>query len=140
MIDKTRLGIGFFDDHHGGIYRNRTALCVGRKGSGKTMAALQAVMQSVREGERGLMLSSWHAHDLAIVAETMGFSLSMAIEKRQVVLLEYADIMPTPEFEKNLTLPPESFMEFQEIVEQNAINRLVIDTVLPWVAIPQSDK
>ncbi|NLG35162.1 MAG: hypothetical protein GX548_07395, partial [Lentisphaerae bacterium] len=57
-----------------------------------------------------------------------------------VTLLEYANIMPTPEFEKNLTLPPGSFMEFQDIVESSGIRRVVIDTVLPWVAIPQKDK
>jgi KaiC/GvpD/RAD55 family RecA-like ATPase len=140
MIDKTRLGISLFDDRYGGIFRRRTALCIGRQGSGKTVAALQVLMQSVKEGERGLLLSSWHANDLAIVAQQMGFALDEAVAKGQVTLLEYANIMPTPEFERNLTLPPGSFMEFQDIVESNGIRRVVIDTVLPWVAIPQKDK
>lgn len=140
MIDKTRLGISLFDEPFGGIFRRRAALCIGRQGSGKTVAALQVLMQSVREGERGLLLSSWHAKDLAIVAQQMGFALDEAVSKGQVTLLEYANIMPTPEFEKNLTLPPGSFMEFQDIVESSGIRRVVIDTVLPWVAIPQKDK
>ena len=140
MIDKTRLGIPFFDEQHGGIYRKRPVLCIGRQGSGKTIAALQSLMQSVKEGERGLMLSSWRAHDLAIIAEKMGFPLAEAASKGQVTLLEYADIMQTPEFEKNLTLPPGSFMEFQSIVESNSIGRVIIDTVLPWIAIRQEDK
>lgn len=140
MIDKTRLGIPFFDEQHGGIYRKRPVLCIGRQGSGKTIAALQSLMQSVKEGERGLMLSSWRAHDLAIIAEKMGFPLAEAAAKGQVTLLEYADIMQTPEFEKNLTLPPGSFMEFQSIVESNSIGRVIIDTVLPWIAIRQEEK
>ena len=140
MIDKTRLGIPFFDEHYGGIYRKRPVLCIGRQGSGKTIAALQSLMQSVKEGERGLMLSSWRAHDLAIIAEKMGFPLAEAAAKGQVTLLEYADIMQTPEFEKNLTLPPGSFMEFQSIVESNSIGRVIIDTVLPWIAIRQEEK
>ena len=140
MIDKTRLGIPLFDDRYGGIYRRRSALCIGRHGSGKTLAAIHFVMQSVKEGERGLILSAWRAHDLAIVAQQMGFPLSEAVDKGQITLLEYANIMPTPEFEKNLTLPPGSFMEFQEIVESNSFHRVAIDTVLPWVAIPQKDK
>ncbi len=140
MIDKTRLGIPFFDEQHGGIYRKRPVLCIGRQGSGKTIAALQSLMQSVKEGERGLMLSSWRAHDLAIIAEKMGFPLAEAASKGQVTLLEYADIMQTPEFEKNLTLPPGSFMEFQNIVESNSIGRVIIDTVLPWIAIRQEEK
>jgi KaiC/GvpD/RAD55 family RecA-like ATPase len=140
MIDKTRLGIPLFDDRYGGIYRRRAALCTGRHGSGKTIAALHFVMQCLKEGERGLILTAWHAHDLAIVAEQMRLPLSDAVEKGQVALLEYANIMPTPEFEKNLTLPPGSFMEFQEIIESNSFHRVAIDTVLPWVAIPQKEK
>ena len=140
MIDKTRLGIPLFDDRYGGIYRRRSALCIGRQGSGKTIASIHFLMQSVKEGERGLLLSAWRAHDLAIIAQQMGFPLSEAVDKGQVTLLEYANIMPTPEFEKNLTLPPGSFMEFQEIIESNSFHRVVIDTVLPWVAIPQKEK
>lgn len=140
MIDKTRLGIEFFDKRFGGIYRKRTALCVGRKNSGKTILALQSLMQSVKEGERGLMLSAWRAPDLTILAGQLGLALPDAISKGQVVLLEYGDIMPTPEFEKNLILPPGSFSELKEIIESNSIRRVVIDTVLPWVAIPQEEK
>ena len=76
MIDKTRLGIPFFDERFGGIFRKRSALCVGRQGSGKTIAALQALLQSARQGERGLMLSGWRAHDLTIIASRMGLPLS----------------------------------------------------------------
>ena len=140
MIDKTRLGISFFDQRYGGIHRKRAALCVGRHGSGKTLVALQALMQSVHEGERGLMLSAWRAQDLAVLAGNMGLPLSSAIAKGQVVLLEYAHLVNAPELEENLTLPPGSFMEFQDIVETNGISRVVIDTVLPWIAIPQEDK
>ena len=140
MIDKTRLGVDFFDERFGGIYRKRNALCVGRHGSGKTVLAIQALMQSAREGERGLLLSAWHAPDLGIAAEHLGFPLSKALASGQVLLLEYGEIMPTPEFEKNMVLPTGSFAEFQEIIESNAIRRVVIDTVLPWVAIPEQDK
>ncbi|MBP7276302.1 MAG: hypothetical protein KBA51_08890, partial [Kiritimatiellae bacterium] len=76
MIDKTRSGIDFFDQCFGGVFRHRAALCVGRRGSGKTIAALHALMQSIREGERGLMLSAWHSADLSIVADEYGFPLS----------------------------------------------------------------
>ncbi|MBP7276059.1 MAG: hypothetical protein KBA51_07635 [Kiritimatiellae bacterium] len=138
MIDKTRLGVDFFDERFGGIFRKRCALCVGRHGSGKTVLALQALIQSAREGERGLLLSAWRAPDLSIAAESWGFPLAHELSIGQVVLLEYGDIMPTPAFEKNMVLPPGSFDEFKEIIEANAIRRVVIDTVLPWVAIPDA--
>ncbi len=140
MIDKARLGVEFFDARFGGIYRRRSTLCVGRHGSGKTVLAIQSLMQCVREDERSLMLSSWRAPDLIITAEQMGFPLSDAVSTGKVVLLEYGAIMPTPAFEKSLTLPPGSFMELQDIIEANSTRRVVIDTVLPWVAIPEKDK
>ncbi|MDD2240593.1 MAG: RAD55 family ATPase [Kiritimatiellae bacterium] len=140
MTDKTKLGIPFFDERFGGIYQKRPSLCIGRQGSGKTIAALQAVLQSARQGERGILLSGWRASDLTIIANNMGLPLTEAIEQGQVTLLEYAHIMPLPEFEQNRTLPPGSFTEFQDIIETGGISRVVIDNILPWVAIPQEDR
>ena len=140
MIDKTRSGLDFFDQRFGGIYRQRATLCVGRHGSGKTIAALHALMQSVKEGERGLMLSTWHAGVLCLLAEQYGFPLADAVRDGQIILLEYARFSPEPELEKCRVLPPGSFMEFEEIVVGNGIRRVVIDTVLPWIAIREEDR
>ncbi|NCA82213.1 MAG: hypothetical protein EOM72_05650 [Opitutae bacterium] len=140
MIDKTRLGLDFFDQRFGGVFRQRAALCVGRQGSGKTVAALHALMQSVQEGERGLMLSAWHSPDLFIVAEKFGFPLAEAVREGRIVLLEYAQFSPEPELEKCRVLPPGSFMEFEDIVVTNGIRRVVVDTVLPWIAIRQEER
>ena len=93
MIDKTRLGLSCFDERYGGLYRKRAALCVGRKGSGKTLLGVQALLQSVKEGERGLMLSAWRAHDLTITTNRLGLPLADAIDKGQVILLECANLI-----------------------------------------------
>jgi KaiC/GvpD/RAD55 family RecA-like ATPase len=140
MIDKTRLGLEFFDQRFGGIYRQRATLCVGRHGSGKTLAALHALMQSVKEGERGLMLSAWHSGVLCLVAEQYGFPLAEAVRDGQIILLEYARFSPEPELEISRVLPPGSFMEFEDVVVSNNVRRVVIDTVLPWIAIRQEDQ
>ncbi|OGV61897.1 MAG: hypothetical protein A2498_09510 [Lentisphaerae bacterium RIFOXYC12_FULL_60_16] len=126
---------------YGGVYRKRPVLCTGHQGSGKTLLALHALMQAVKEGEQALMLTSWHANDLVIVAEkTLGFGFEEAITRGHAILLEYAGIMPTPDFEKNVTLPPASFTEFMQIVETRSVTRVIIDTVLPWVAIRQKER
>ena len=140
MIDKTRLGLSCFDERYGGLYRKRAALCVGRQGSGKTLLGVQALLQSVKEGERGLMLSAWRAHDLTITANHLGLPLADAIEKGQVILLECADLLHTPSAEKNWMLPPGSFLELQEIITSNSVSRVIIDTILPWVAIQPEKK
>ena len=140
MIDKTRLGLSCFDERYGGLYRKRAALCVGRQGSGKTLLGVQALLQSVKEGERGLMLSAWRAHDLTITANRLGLPLADAIEKGQVILLECANLISTPTAEKGWMLPPGSFLELQEIITSNSVSRVIIDTILPWVAIQPEKK
>ena len=55
MIDKTKLGVEFFDETFGGVYRGRTVLCYGRRESGKTVAAARFLHQAFRDGDRGLV-------------------------------------------------------------------------------------
>ena len=37
-------------------------------------------------------------------------------------------------------LPPGSFLELQEIITSNSVSRVIIDTILPWVAIQPEKK
>lgn len=141
MINKTRLGISFFDETIGGVYRKRPVLCCGRHGSGKTVFALHCLKQAVEEGEQALLLSSWNPRDLSIISQkVLGFSCEAAAEKGAATLLEYAGIMASPVFEQDVTLPPDSFNELIQIIEEKAVTRVIIDTVLPWVAIRQKDR
>lgn len=141
MINKTRTGISFFDEMIGGAYRKRPLLCCGRQGSGKTLFALHCLKQAVEEGEQVLLLSSWNPRDLSIVADkVLGFSFDDAVEAGVVTLLEYAGIMASPVFEKDVTLPPDSFLELTELIEEKAVKRVILDTVLPWVAIRQKER
>ncbi len=141
MIDKTRTGISFFDATIGGAYRKRSMLCSGRQGSGKTLFALHCMKQAVDQGEQVLLLSSWNPRDLSIVADKLlGFSFDAAVESGAATLLEYAGIMASPVFEQDITLPPDSFLELTELIEKKSVKRVIIDTVLPWVAIRQKER
>lgn len=141
MIDKIRLGIPFIDATIGGAYRKRPILCCGRHGSGKTIFALHCLKQAVEEGEQALLLSSWNPRDLSIISEkVLDFSCDEAAEKGVATLLEYAGIMTSPVFEQDVTLPPDSFNELIQIIEEKAVTRVIIDTILPWVAIRQKDR
>ena len=141
MIDKTRLGIPFFDKTVGGTYRKRPVLCCGRHGSGKTILALHCLKQAVEEGEQALLLSSWNPRDLSIISQkVLGFSCDEAAENGTATLLEYAGIMASPVFEQDVTLPPDSFNELIQIVDEKAVTRVIIDTILPWVAIRQKER
>jgi KaiC/GvpD/RAD55 family RecA-like ATPase len=140
VIEKTILGIEAFDSILGGLYRGRSAVCTGRHGSGKTILALQSMAAAVAGGEKPLMLTSWQARDLVIIAQNaVGFQLDEALGGGRAVLMEYAG-METQQGEPDITLPPGSFTELVHVVEERGIKHVIFDTVLPWVAIPAEDR
>jgi len=135
VVDKTKLGIAFFDDRFGGVYRGRPALCSGRHGSGKSIFAFHFLHQALQDGDKALLLSSYRAEDTIIVAESLGLSFADAVTRGQLTILEYATFIPECAASANVMLPPQSFMELQETIESQSIRRVAFDTVLPWVAI-----
>ncbi|MDD4102369.1 MAG: RAD55 family ATPase [Kiritimatiellae bacterium] len=135
IVDKTKLGISFFDETFGGVYRGRQVLCSGRRGSGKSILACHFLNQGLLDGDKALLLSNYRAQDTIIVAESLGLPFAKAVTEGQLTILEYASFIPESTASSNLMLPPQSFMELQETVESQSIRRLAFDTALPWVAI-----
>ena len=135
MITKTLTGVPFFDEHYGGIYRGRSMLVSGKASSGKTVLGLQFIQQGIRQGEHCLILSGQPMNDLIIFAEALKLPLGAAMEAGNLVLLEYHDFIPGRDSEEHITLPPDGFLQFKEIIEAHAVQRVVLDTVLPWVSI-----
>lgn len=135
MIDKTCLGLPLFDDNYGGVFRNRQVLCWGRAGSGKSTLGLHFVNQALAEGDRALLLSGRLPSDTLIVSESFGMPFGEAVASHNLILLEYATLITDQASSSNVMLPPDAFMELQEIIVSQSIRRVVLDTVLPWVAI-----
>ncbi len=135
IVDKTKLGIDFFDDSFGGVYRGRPVLCSGRKGCGKSVFSCHFLNQALQDGDKALLLSNYRAQDTIIVAESLGLPFAEAVTNGQLTILEYTTFIPERSASANVMLPPQSFMELQETVESQSIRRLAFDTVLPWVAI-----
>ncbi len=140
MIDKTQTGVAFFDERYGGTYRHRPLLVTGRSGTGKTIFALQFAMQGIQLDERCLLLSAWRANDLVIFAESLGFPLAQAIEAGRLILLEYSQYVPGRDKEWNIVLPPEGFLQLEEMIRSQAVQRVVLDTALAWVCIREHQR
>lgn len=136
MLDKIPTGVEFFDAAYGGAFRGRPMLISGPAKSGKSVVAMQFIACGLKHRERGLLLSTHPAQDIAIWAETMGIPFMPAVESGNLVLLQYSDFIPGRDTEQNLMLPPEGFRQLQEIISLGAISRVSIDTILPWVALP----
>ena len=135
MIDKTKLGVEFFDETFGGVYRGRTVLCYGRRESGKTVVAARFLHQAFRDGDRGLLLTDWQANDSLIVAEAVGAPFSHMVREGNLTILEYSSIVPGCDMGGASSLPPSAFVELQKIIVSRSIRRVVFDTVVPWLAI-----
>lgn len=135
VVDKTKLGVSFFDESFGGVYRGRQVLCSGRKGSGKSILTCQFLGQALQDGDKALLLSKYRAQDTIIIAESVGLPFAKAVTEGQLTILEYTSFIPESNASSNVMLPPQSFMELQETVESQSIRRVAFDTVLPWVAI-----
>lgn len=140
MITKTLTGVLFFDERYGGIYRGRSMLVSGPAASGKSVLGLQFVQQGLKQNERCIILSCRHMADLLIFAESLKLPMSEAVEAGNLILLEYHDYIPGRDSEGEVVLPLDSFVQFKEIVEAHAVQRIVLDTILPWVSIhPQTN-
>jgi KaiC/GvpD/RAD55 family RecA-like ATPase len=140
VIAKTFSGVSFLDDAFGGIYAGRSFLVSGRSGTGKSTLGFQFVRQGLQQDERCLILSTMAANDLSILAEALGFSFSMALDEGVLVLLEYQSFIPGRGISDWGTLPPEGFNQLKEIIEANSVKRVVLDTVLPWIAMPKNER
>ena len=136
---KTLTGVSFFDERYGGTYAARCTLLSGPAGAGKSAIGLQFVAQGVRQGQRGLILSAQPAADVVIYASAFGAEVQQVVDSGELIILEYADYVPGRDREENLMLPPEGFVQLQEIIETNAVQRVVLDTALPWVMTPSPE-
>ncbi len=132
MITKTLLGIDFFDEHYGGVYRGRPLLITGRQGLGKTAMGLQFLRQGLLQDECCLMLSTLPANNLDIYADTLGFSLAAHVNAGRLILLECSNFNGDS---GTGMLPPEGFNQLREIIDSHMIQRVVIDTIVPLVAV-----
>ncbi|MBU1694354.1 MAG: hypothetical protein KKC51_10380 [Verrucomicrobia bacterium] len=139
MIAKTPLGVSFFDAAYGGVYQGRAALVTGRANNGKTVMAFQFLRQGLQQDERCLMLSTRQAADLTICADSLGLPISAAVDAENLILLEYSDFVFGMDRAGAVNLPPDGFTQLKEVIETHSIRRVVIDTIVPWVAIQDVD-
>lgn len=139
MIAKTLSGLPFLDVAYGGVYAGRSTLICGRSGTGKTIAACHFIKQGLDQQERSLILSTMPANNLVIMAGALGFNFSPAIDQRDLILLEYQSFVPGTTIGWK-SIPADGFNQLREIIETNSVSRLVLDTVLPWVALADTER
>jgi len=140
MINKVSTGIEDFDLHYGGVFENRPTLVCGAKGTGKTTFGLNFLNEGLKNDERCLLLSTTNSKDLVILGESLGMPVNASVDVNKLFLLEYNTFVPGRDADEDIMLPPDGFMQLQNLIEEQVIQRVVIDTVLPWVAIKEYNR
>ena len=138
MITKTLSGLVFLDEPYGGVYAGRSVLVCGRSGTGKTAVGFHFVQQGLQQDDRCLILSTMQANDLTILGESLGFALTVPVDRGDLILLEYESFVPGRALSWN-TIPAEGFNQLREIIERNSVTRVMLDTVLPWVTVASNE-
>ncbi len=125
--------MSFFDREFGGAYRGRVHLVTARERGGKTVTGLQFLKKGLELGERGMMLSAEAAPDLAIHASSIDLNVDEAAVTDNLLLFDYKDYIQGRDHEENIVLPPEGFQQLSQIIQEEAVSRVVLDTALPWI-------
>ncbi len=140
MINKVSTGIEDFDLQYGGVFENRPTLVCGAKGTGKTTFGLNFLNEGLKNDERCLLLSTTNSKDLVILGESLGMPVNASVDANKLFLLEYNTFVPGRDADEDIMLPPDGFLQLQSLIEEQVIERVVIDTVLPWVAIKEYNR
>ncbi len=136
---KTLSGIPILDQRFGGLYRGRACLCIGASGSGKSVALMQFLRQSLLNQERVLIVTYSTTEELIDEAEKFDIDLITALDELRLFVLEYKLLFSSEEENPDF-LSDETFLMLQRYIETKRIERMAIDPVLPWVTVPQGQQ
>jgi circadian clock protein KaiC len=130
-IEKVRTGIHGFDQiTGGGLPRGRTSLVCGAAGCGKTLFAMEFLVNGALEhGEPGVFLAFEETeHELAENVSSLGFDLQELIGKR-LLAIDYIKIDPTEIEETGEYNLDGLFVRLEHAIGSVGAKRVVIDTL-----------
>jgi circadian clock protein KaiC len=102
-LPKIATGIHGFDElSHGGLPRNRISLLQGGPGSGKTVFALQSLVNAARQGQPGIFVA-FEERPQQIIANAAGFKWDLpALLKKKIYFMDAnlsPDVVQSGEFD-----------------------------------------
>ncbi len=115
----------------GGVFEGSITLAVGISGTGKTVSGVQFLMEGVRKGRRGLLVTlDEHEAQLIRNAEGLGFKLASAVKDGDVIIHYDAPL----ELELDV-----HFHDIVNLIEKHKIDLVVIDSLAAYEAADENE-
>lgn len=115
----------------GGLYEGSITLTAGISGTGKTVKGIQFLMEGLKQGQKGLLISlDEQPSQLVRNAESLGFEARKEIEKGNL-FIHYDSPL---EIELDV-----HFHDIIELIEKHDIKRVVIDSLADYEAANPND-
>jgi len=111
--------------------RGRTYVLSGAPGTGKSIAGLQFLMAGVKAGERAAILTLDDPDDVLGQGEYLGFDIAREVAAEKLYILRFQ-----LDFARRFgraTSPDEAFAELRTLLGPAPLDRLVIDSVVPFI-------
>jgi circadian clock protein KaiC len=122
----------------GGFPKGRSILVTGEPGTGKTIFALQFLMEGLARGEKGIYVAADEGPmDILEQASSMGWDLEKYIETKDLAILNagtYLSSLPGTGKERHIDVP-KAIGDLAGFVNKLEAQRLVLDPAGPFVLI-----
>jgi circadian clock protein KaiC len=122
----------------GGLPKGRSILVTGEPGTGKTIFALQFLVEGLKRGERGIYVTADESPmDVLEQAASLGWDLEPRVESKELAILNaatYLSSLPGAGKERQIDVQ-KAVGDLSSYVNQIGAKRLVLDPAGPFVLL-----
>jgi circadian clock protein KaiC len=144
MLQTERVPTGIVGLDHlieGGLPKGRSILITGEPGTGKTIFALQFLVDGLRRGEKGIYVSADESPmDVLEQGASLGWDLERHVESKELAILNagtYLSSLPGAGRERHVDVQ-KAVSDLASFVNQVGAKRMVLDPAGPFVLLRDS--
>ena len=145
MIQTERVPTGIVGLDHlieGGLPKGRSILVTGEPGTGKTIFALQFLVDGLKKGEKGIYVTADESPmDVLEQAASLGWDLEPRVDSKELAILNagtYLSSLPGSGKERQIDVQ-KAVGDLASFVNQIGAKRLVLDPAGPFVLLRDSN-
>ena len=145
MLQTERVPTGILGLDHlleGGLPKGRSILVTGEPGTGKTIFALQFLVDGLKRGERGIYVTADESPmDVLEQAASLGWDLEPRVDAKELAILNagtYLSSLPGTGKERQIDVQ-KAVGDLASFVNQIGAKRLVLDPAGPFVLLRDSN-